>query len=140
MISQNIQSLRKRKGFSQEVLAEKLNVSRQTVTKWETGESQPDASNCIALAKLFGISIDDLLTYNQSDAFNLPLPPKGKHIFGTAKINERGQIVIPKSARELFNLQIGDELIVLGDEGQGLALVKSDWLINMLNSTPKNGK
>lgn len=52
--------------------------------------------------------------------------PKGKHIFGTVKVGERGQIVIPKDARELFNIKPGDTLLVLGDEEQGLAVVKAD--------------
>lgn len=52
--------------------------------------------------------------------------PKGKHIFGTVKVGERGQIVIPKEARELFNIKPGDSLIVLGDEEKGLAVTKVD--------------
>ena len=52
--------------------------------------------------------------------------PKGKHIFGTVKVGERGQIVIPKEARELFDIRPGDTLLVLGDEEQGIAVVKSD--------------
>lgn len=52
--------------------------------------------------------------------------PKGKHIFGTVKVGERGQIVIPKEARELFNIQPGDTLLVLGDEEKGLAVTKVD--------------
>ena len=51
--------------------------------------------------------------------------PKGKHMFGTVKVGEKGQIVIPKKAREIFGIQPGDSLIVLGDESQGLALIKS---------------
>ena len=49
--------------------------------------------------------------------------PKGKHIFGTVKVGERGQIVIPKEARELFDINPGDTLLVLGDEEQGIAVV-----------------
>lgn len=52
--------------------------------------------------------------------------PKGKHIFGTVKVGERGQIVIPKEAREVFNIQPGDTLLVLGDEEKGLAVTKVD--------------
>ena len=52
--------------------------------------------------------------------------PKGKHIFGTVKVGERGQIVIPKEARELFDINPGDTLLVLGDEEQGIAVVKAD--------------
>lgn len=52
--------------------------------------------------------------------------PKGKHIFGTVKVGERGQIVIPKEAREIFGINPGDTLLVLGDEEQGIAVVKAD--------------
>lgn len=52
--------------------------------------------------------------------------PRGKHIFGTVKVGERGQVVIPKEAREIFNINRGDTLLVLGDEEQGLAIVKAD--------------
>ncbi len=54
------------------------------------------------------------------------MPPKGKHIFGAVKVGDKGQIVIPREARKIFNIQPGDSLLVLGDEAQGLALVKSD--------------
>ncbi|HWQ63903.1 MAG TPA: AbrB/MazE/SpoVT family DNA-binding domain-containing protein [Methanospirillum sp.] len=50
----------------------------------------------------------------------------GKHIFGTVKVGERGQIVIPKNARDLFGISPGDTLMVLGDEKRGIALVKAD--------------
>ena len=52
--------------------------------------------------------------------------PKGKYIFGTVKVGERGQIVIPKEAREIFDINPGDLLLVLGDEEQGIAVVKTD--------------
>ncbi|MDU5083475.1 AbrB/MazE/SpoVT family DNA-binding domain-containing protein [uncultured Tissierella sp.] len=51
--------------------------------------------------------------------------PKGKHIFGTVKVGERGQIVIPKEARDLFDIKPGDILLVLGDEEQGIAITKA---------------
>lgn len=52
--------------------------------------------------------------------------PKGKHIFGTVKVGERGQIVIPKEARDIFEIKPGDTLLVLGDEEQGIAITKTD--------------
>lgn len=55
--------LRKQHGYSQDELAEMLNVSRQAVSKWERSESSPDTDNLIALAKLYGISLDNLLGY-----------------------------------------------------------------------------
>lgn len=54
--------------------------------------------------------------------------PKGRYIFGTVKVGERGQIIIPKEARQVFNIKAGDTLIVLGDEKWGIAVTKSDVL------------
>ncbi|SEL08794.1 DNA-binding transcriptional regulator, XRE-family HTH domain [Ruminococcus sp. YRD2003] len=53
--------LRKQKGFSQEELANRLNVSRQTVSKWEVGDSTPDMEKLVAMSDLFGISLDELV-------------------------------------------------------------------------------
>ena len=54
-------NLRKQKGLSQEELANRLNVSRQTVSKWEVGDSTPDMENLIAISDLFKISLDELV-------------------------------------------------------------------------------
>ena len=53
--------LRKQKGLSQEELANRLNVSRQTVSKWEVGESLPDMEKLVAISELFDISLDELV-------------------------------------------------------------------------------
>lgn len=55
--------------------------------------------------------------------------PAGKHIFGMVKVGEKGQIVIPKEARIIFDIKPGDSLLVLGDEAQGLAIVKSEGFL-----------
>lgn len=52
--------------------------------------------------------------------------PNGKHIFGTAKVGEKGQIVIPKEARNLFGINAGDTLLILGDEKTGIIVTKPD--------------
>jgi AbrB family looped-hinge helix DNA binding protein len=49
--------------------------------------------------------------------------PKGKYVFGTVKVGEKGQIVIPKDARKIFDIKPGDSLLMLGDIDQGIALV-----------------
>jgi AbrB family looped-hinge helix DNA binding protein len=54
--------------------------------------------------------------------------PKGKYAW-TAKVGEKGQVVIPKEAREVFNIQPGDTLLLLGDELQGIAIVKKEMLV-----------
>ncbi len=62
----NLKNLRKSIGISQEELAEKINVSRQAVTKWETGNGIPDIENIISLASLFKISLDEMLLNKES--------------------------------------------------------------------------
>ena len=54
--------LRKRKGLSQEELANKLNVSRQTVSKWELGDTTPDMEKLVAISDLFEVTLDELVT------------------------------------------------------------------------------
>lgn len=130
MIGENLQQLRKRARFSQEQVAERIGVSRQAVAKWESGETTPDLPNCVALANLYDVTLDELVHHASDRVDGLPVPPKGKHVFGTVTVGDKGQIVIPVRARRLFGIGPGDSLIVLGDEHQGgLALMKqSDFL------------
>ena len=58
--------LRKQKGFSQEELANRLNVSRQTISKWEVGESTPDMEKLVAISDLFEVSLDELVKGDES--------------------------------------------------------------------------
>ena len=60
-ITERLQNLRKEHGYSQEQLADELGVSRQAVSKWERGEASPDTDNLIALARLYGITVDEVL-------------------------------------------------------------------------------
>ncbi|MGM9618679.1 MAG: helix-turn-helix domain-containing protein [Oscillospiraceae bacterium] len=130
MISQNLRALRARLGLSQEAAAERVGVSRQALGKWETGESAPDLQSCMALAELYGVTLDALVQYSQEEG-GVPIPPKKKHAFGLVTVGERGQIVIPQKARKIFDLKAGDQLLVLGDEEQGLALLKAEWMVEM---------
>ena len=59
--AEKLKSIRKQVGMSQELLAEKIGVSRQAVTKWETGAGIPDIENMISISNLFNISIDELI-------------------------------------------------------------------------------
>lgn len=56
-----------------------------------------------------------------------------RRVFGTAKVGDRGQIVIPKEARELFNIQPGDTLLILGEEDTGLIVSKPEVLSDIAN-------
>lgn len=60
-IAQHLASLRREKGYSQEALATELGLSRQAISKWERAESQPDTGNLIALADLYGVTLDELV-------------------------------------------------------------------------------
>lgn len=131
MFSDNLIQLRKINRMSQEELAEKVNVSRQTLSKWETGESLPDIDKCKLLAEIFDVSMDDLVNY-ESSVQGLGVPPKGKHAFGVVTVGDKGQIVIPAKARKVFHIEAGDRLLVLGDEGQGIAIIKAQDIFEHL--------
>lgn len=134
MFKDNLIELRKLNGMSQDELADRIGVSRQTVSKYETGESLPDIEKCKRIAEVFSVSMDDLINYERNNKNNLGLnvPPKGKHIFGMVKVGDKGQIVIPAEARKIFDINPGDNLIVLGDESQGIAIVKEKGLMDLL--------
>lgn len=136
MLKDNISMLRNVNGYSQEEVAEEIGISRQAYAKWEKGETVPDVERCQKLAELYGVTIDSLMNYSDKIGTTTLTPgPKGKHIFGTTKINDRGQVVIPKRARELFGINSGDALVVLGDEAEGIALIKADIFEKRLNDT-----
>lgn len=137
--AENLTELRKLSNYSQEELAERIGVSRQTLSKYETGESLPDIEKCRQLADVFSVTVDDLISYEKSDEENMGygIPPRGKHIFGIVRVGEKGQIVIPAKARKIFDIAPGDNLIVLGDEGQGIALIKEKSLLGLINRAKK---
>ena len=60
------------------------------------------------------------------------VPPKGKYMFGMVKVGDKGQIVIPVKARKIFNIKPGDNLVILGDENAGLAILKEEDLLAMM--------
>ena len=129
MIGENIQLFRKGKSITQEGLAEIIGVSRQTMAKWESGESAPDLEMAEKLSQALDVPLDELVKAPLSDLSQGAFIPKGKHIFGLVTIGDKGQIVIPVQARRLFHLKPGDQLMVLGDEERGLALVDARFLL-----------
>ena len=138
MFSDNLIQLRKMKGLSQEELAERIGVSRQTLSKWEVGETLPDIEKSRALADVFDVSLDELVNY-EPEVSGMGVPPKGKHAFGIVTVGDKGQIVIPAKARKIFGINTGDRLLVLGDEAQGLALMKESDIFKTL-VRPFHGK
>lgn len=138
MFKDNLIQLRKLKQLTQEDVAEAVGVSRQAIAKWESGETMPDLGKCKLLADLFDVSLDDLANYEPEANMHLGVPPKGKHLFGVVTVGEKGQIIIPAKARKVFSIKAGDQLVVLGDEGQGLALIKSDEFLSLADAIRNN--
>lgn len=138
MFSDNLINLRKIHHLTQEDVAEKVGVTRQSVAKWESGESVPDLDKCRMLADLFRVSLDDLANYEPEDNMGLSVPPRGKHLFGLVTVGDKGQIVIPAKARKIFGISPGDQLVILGDEGQGLAVLKTDSFLEIANAIRLN--
>lgn len=126
MFKDNLIQLRKMKRLTQEDIAEKVGVTRQAVAKWEAGQTMPDLDKSKQLAEILEVSLDDLANYEPEENMDLGLPPKGKHLFGMVTVGDKGQIVIPAKARKTFDISAGDQLVVLGDEAQGLAIIKSE--------------
>ena len=67
MLAENLSMLRKRNRLSQEELADKLCLSRQTISKYETGETIPDILVCQKMAEVFNVSLDDLVNYENNN-------------------------------------------------------------------------
>ena len=137
MVGENIIFLRKRNGLTQEALSEKINVSRQTVAKWERGESEPDCSSLMRLSSLFDVTIDALVGNVEEDQKIIGVAPKGKYFFGMANIGEDGSVVLPKKALDVFSLKPGNELAILGDEDRGFALIPKKQITDMFSLVDK---
>ena len=127
MLKENLIMLRNLHGYSQEEIAEEIGISRQAYAKCERGATVPDIVKCAALAQVYGVSIDSLLKTEKADGIGM-IPPaqNGKHIWGSVLVGDRGQIVIPKEARDKFQITGGTRLIVLGDENEGIALIPAE--------------
>lgn len=134
MIGDNIKFYRKKNQLTQDDIAEACNVTRQAVSKWENGETIPDIEKCDRLASFYGIKLDALMHYDEKVGnTKMAPPPEGKFLWGTVKLGNRGQIVIPKEAREKYGLQEGSRLVVLGDE-EGIALIQAEKFESQLKS------
>ena len=137
MIGKNLQMLRKQKNLTQEALAEMVGVTRQTIAKWETEERTPDLEMSGRLASVLEVSLDDLVNAPEDELDSRP-GMRGKHMFGVVTVGDKGQIVIPVRARRVFNINPGDQLMVLGDENSGIALVNAEFFMAVAEEI-KNG-
>ena len=97
--NEKLQKMRKEKGLSQEALAEMLDVSRQAISKWESGQSYPETDKLIAISEIFGVTVDSLLKDGelQNDSRNT-----ASEQFWTS----RGSVFEYKSSRVMFGLPL----------------------------------
>ncbi|MGN1161301.1 MAG: helix-turn-helix domain-containing protein [Candidatus Fimenecus sp.] len=103
-LADRLVALRKEKGYSQEVLAEKLGLSRQSISKWERAEASPDTDNLIALAEIYHMTLDELLGNSESTPKEekkekvkkplLPVQKAGKKMFAALPLVALGIVVI----------------------------------------------
>ncbi len=141
MLAENLAILRTIKGLSQEAVAEVIGISRQSYAKWEQGETVPDIDKCARLAKFYGVTLDSLVNGEEAVGRTRVAPaPVGKHLWGTVPLGAKGQVVIPKAARDTFGLREGDRLVVLGDEEQGIALIKAEIFEKRLQEALRAGR
>ena len=123
----NLKSLRKRKKISQEELAELVNVSRQSISKWENGEAYPTMNNILELCKIFNCKINDLVHTNMSDISSLD----EEIIMNVVKFNEKKQKEV-KSLSNVISLigQIGSIVLKVCIPFIIIAMVLIPYIIN----------
>ena len=123
-ICDNLRILRSKERYSMEDVAEIIGVSRQSVAKWESGESLPDIEKCVKLAKLYKVTLDEFVSENLAEKDFESDEGNGKYNFGFVPV-EDNKISIPERAREIFGISSGDVVMFLGDTHKGgLAIVK----------------
>ena len=123
-ITNNLIFMRHKYGYTMEALAEIISVSRQTVAKWESGESYPDIMNCMKLASLYKITLDELVYKPLREAQMDELSSGENKICGVLDIDENGVIHLPEALLEMFDMKTGDKVLLLADRREGIAIVK----------------
>ena len=123
-IADNLKLLRYRNGYTLEAIAEIISVSRQSVARWEAGDSLPDITNCVKLASLYKLSLDELVNKPLTAALTDDFLPEDDRICGVLEISPEGCIPIPGSVMTMFDLRCGSKILLLADRKQGIALVR----------------
>lgn len=131
MLGDNLKFLRIRYKYTMESLAEKIGVSRQSVSKWENNETLPDLLKCNELAKLYNVSLDALVN-GAVEELIIDDDEENKIVVGLTTVDNKGCIRLPEKAFTIFGINNGDCLVLLGDKSKGgIAIVKVDnsiWL------------
>ena len=126
-IADNLNLMRQKSGYSLEALAEIISVSRQTIAKWELGDSYPDLMNCMKLASLYKVSLDELGNKPMREIQNRDFWSLDNKIGGVIDVSEEGTIRIPDTVLEMFDIHPGEKVLLLADKKQGIALIKCSY-------------
>ena len=140
----NLYELRRKAGLSQEEFADRLNVSRQAVSKWERGEAYPDTENLITISEMFKVTIDELLNagdLSSIEAKNIDAADVNEQANITDKTESKGGYGLKLELDNGINLKVGkgDESdFINGDEDDDDSAVaeRSSWKYAMLYSVP----
>lgn len=133
-ISSNLRVLRKRERYSLEDVAEIIGVSRQSVAKWESGETLPDIEKCLKLSKLYKVSLDALVNETLTGLMEAN-GDDGKYCFGIERVGEDKRIKLPGELLRVFDINPGDSILLLGDSSKGIALIKCHDSFEIINDT-----
>ena len=136
MIGSNLRMLRSNSSYTLEDVAEIIGVSRQTIAKWEAGETYPDIENCVKLSALFKVSLDAMVKEPVQILAEEP-NDKGQYMFGIVKIGEDGSLPLPEKAKQLMEILPGDRMLLIGDKDQGIAMMKCDGINDYLDLEDK---
>ena len=124
MIGDEIKFHRIAKRYSREELASVLGVSRQCLTNWERGVSIPNIEEVAQIAKVFQMSLDDLVK-------NKVCPengPREHEFWGTVRVKNGGEIKIPRKMLDHLDIRWGDELLIVTDVERGIELLPKNIL------------
>ncbi len=124
IIGDDIKAHRKRMRYTHEELAHALGISRQTLMNWEKGASVPSLEDAAKLAKVFDITLDDLVGKKTS----AKLGPDEREFWGTVTVKKGGMVIIPQKILDHMDIRWGDELLVVTDVERGLEFLPKDIL------------
>lgn len=123
-IADNLRILRHEKGYTLEALAEIISVSRQTVAKWEAGDSYPDLVNSTKLAALYKITLDELVNAPMKEMLASDYDMKDDKICGITEVADDNSIVLPQEIMDMFSMHPREKVLLLADKSQGIAILK----------------
>ena len=127
-IAHNLKLLRNKHGLSVEKVANDIFVSRQTMTKWESGETTPDIDSAIALADYYTVPLEFLVGFPICEEDNFTTQMYNGRIVSVIDLDEGGNLSLPKKVLEYTGINGKRQLVLVADKRLGIALFPSQVL------------